>query len=63
LTGTYAVLVSNRVDWHAQRILTLYVQRWPIETFYQDGKDIWAWMSIACATLKPLKNINDPVKS
>ena len=31
LTGTYAVLVSNRVDWHAQRILTLYVQRWPIE--------------------------------
>src|SRR5215471_16074664 len=38
LTGTYAVLVSHRVDWHAQRILTLYVQRWPIETFYQDGK-------------------------
>jgi len=38
LTGTYAVLVSNRVDWHAQRILTLYVQRWPSETFYQDGK-------------------------
>ena len=37
LTGTYAVLVSNRVDWHAQRLLTLYVQRWPIETFYQDG--------------------------
>jgi hypothetical protein len=23
LTGTSAVLVSNRVDWHAQRILTL----------------------------------------
>ncbi len=38
LTGTYAVLVSNRVDWNAQRIITLYVQRWPIETFYQDGK-------------------------
>lgn len=38
LTGTYAVLVSNRVDWNAPRILTLYVQRWPIETFYQDGK-------------------------
>jgi len=38
LTGTYVVLVSNRVDWHAQRIITLYVQRWPIETFYQDGK-------------------------
>jgi hypothetical protein len=38
LTGTYAVLVSNRVDWSAQRILTLYLQRWPIETFYQDSK-------------------------
>jgi hypothetical protein len=38
LTGTYAVLVSNRVNWNAQRLLTLYLQRWPIETFYQDGK-------------------------
>ncbi len=38
LTGTYAVLVTNRVDWSAQRIIALYVQRWPIETFYQDGK-------------------------
>ena len=38
LTGTYVVLVSNRVDWNAQRIITLYLQRWPIETFYQDGK-------------------------
>jgi len=38
LTGTYAVLVSNRVDWTAQRILSTYLQRWPIETFYQDGK-------------------------
>ena len=38
LTGTYVVLVTNRVDWSAQRIIALYVQRWPIETFYQDGK-------------------------
>jgi hypothetical protein len=38
LTGTYAVLVSNRVDWNAQRIMALYLHRWPIETFYQDGK-------------------------
>ena len=37
LTGTSVVLVSNRVDWHAPRSITLYVQRWPIETFYQDG--------------------------
>jgi hypothetical protein len=39
LTGTYAVLVTNRVDWTAQRILSTYLQRWPIETFYQDGKE------------------------
>src|SRR4029450_7640943 len=38
LTGTYVVLVTNRVDWGAQQIITLYLQRWPIETFYQDGK-------------------------
>jgi len=39
LTGTYAVLVTNRVDWTAQRIIATYLQRWPIETFYQDGKE------------------------
>ena len=38
LTGTYAVLVSHRADWSAQGIMTLSLQRWPIETFYQDGK-------------------------
>ena len=38
LTGTYVVLVSNRVDWNAQRIIALYLQRWPMETFYQDSK-------------------------
>ena len=38
LTGTAAILVTNRVDWSAQRLIALYLQRWPIETFYQDGK-------------------------
>jgi SRSO17 transposase len=38
LTGTYAVLVSNRTDWVAKKILQTYLQRWPIETFYQDSK-------------------------
>jgi hypothetical protein len=33
LTGTSAVLVTHRVDWGAQRIIALYLQRWPIETF------------------------------
>jgi hypothetical protein len=39
LSGTYALLVTNRVDWTAQRIIATYLQRWPIETFYQDGKE------------------------
>lgn len=39
LTGTYAVLVTNRVDWTPYRIIATYLQRWPIETFYQDGKE------------------------
>jgi hypothetical protein len=39
LTGAYAILVSNRVDWTAFRIISTYLQRWPIETFYQDGKE------------------------
>jgi len=55
LTGTYAVLVSNRVDWHAQRILSLYVQRWPIETFYQDGKGHLGLDEYRMRNLKPLK--------
>jgi SRSO17 transposase len=38
LTGPYAVLVSNRTDWSAKKILETYLQRWPIETFYQDSK-------------------------
>jgi DDE superfamily endonuclease len=36
LTGTYAVLVTNRVDWSAQRIITLYLQRWPMEIYQSD---------------------------
>lgn len=39
LTGAYAILVSNRADWSAFRIISTYLQRWPIETFYQDGKE------------------------
>jgi hypothetical protein len=38
LTGTYVVLVSNRLDWSAQQIIATYLLRWPVETFYQDGK-------------------------
>ena len=38
LTGRYVVLVTNRVDWNAAKIVSLYLQRWPTETFYQDSK-------------------------
>jgi len=37
-TGTAAILVTNRRDWSAQKIIATYLQRWPTETFYQDGK-------------------------
>ncbi len=38
LSGAYAVLVTHRRAWSAQRIIATYLRRWPTETFYQDGK-------------------------
>jgi SRSO17 transposase len=38
LQGSYALLVSNRLDCTARQLITTYLQRWPIETFYQDSK-------------------------
>ena len=38
LTDTYVVLITNRCDWSAKRIIQTYLRRWPIETFYQDSK-------------------------
>ena len=38
LTGTYVVLVTNRLDWSTHTIIATYLLRWPVETFYQDGK-------------------------
>ena len=38
LTGWHVVLVTNRVDWNAAKIISLYSQRWPTETFDQDGQ-------------------------
>jgi hypothetical protein len=38
LEGTYAVLITNRTDWSLKKIIETYLQRWPIETFYQDSK-------------------------
>ena len=39
LSKTYVVLVTNALDWEAKRIIATYLLRWPIETFYQDGKE------------------------
>jgi hypothetical protein len=38
LTGRWVVLVTNRVDWTAAKIIGLYLNRWPTETFDQDSK-------------------------
>jgi SRSO17 transposase len=40
LQGNYVVLVTNRLDCNAKRILETYLRRWPIETFYQDSKQL-----------------------
>jgi SRSO17 transposase len=40
LTGTYAVLITNRTNWSAKQILDNYLHRWPIETFYRDSKQL-----------------------
>ncbi|NJK52446.1 MAG: transposase [Leptolyngbyaceae cyanobacterium SU_3_3] len=40
LSGTYAVLVTNRLDWTAKQVLAQYLQRWTIETFYRDSKQL-----------------------
>jgi len=38
VTGRAVVLVTNRVDWSAAKIIGLYLHRWPTETFAQDSQ-------------------------
>jgi SRSO17 transposase len=40
--GNYVVLVTNRTDYNAKQIISTYLLRWPVETFYQDGKQLLA---------------------
>lgn len=32
--------MTNRLDCNAKRILEMYLRRWPVETFYQDSKQL-----------------------
>lgn len=38
--GNYVVLVTNCLSWNAKKIIATYLLRWPIETFYQDCKQL-----------------------
>jgi len=38
LAQTPNFYTTNRKDWEPKRILTIYLDRWPIETFYEDAK-------------------------
>ncbi len=40
LDQNFVVLVSNRLDCTAKALLATYLLRWPIETFYQDSKQL-----------------------
>jgi hypothetical protein len=44
-TGTYVVLVTNRLDWSAQQIIAKYLLRWPIELDYRHLKTSLNWPS------------------
>ncbi|NET62625.1 MAG: transposase, partial [Symploca sp. SIO2E6] len=38
--GNPVVLVTNCLSWNAKKIIATYLCRWPIETFYQDSKQL-----------------------
>jgi len=56
LTGTYVVLVSNRLEWSAQKLIATYLLRWPVETFYQDGKSYLGLNEYRMRSAEAIKN-------
>jgi hypothetical protein len=40
LDKSFVILVSNRTDCSAKELISTYLLRWPIETFYQDSKQL-----------------------
>ena len=39
LTGRSLVLLTNRLDWSAAKIIGLCLHGWPTDTFYQDSNE------------------------
>jgi hypothetical protein len=56
LSGSYVVLVSNRLDWSAPKIIATYLLRWPVETFYQDGKSYLGLNEYRMRSAEAIKN-------
>jgi len=38
--GHFVVLVTDHLSWNAKKMIATYLLRWPIETFYQDCKQL-----------------------
>ncbi len=55
LVGNPFFLVTNRKEWTIGTILTNYVQRWPIETFYRDAKQNLGFESCELRMLRGIR--------
>ncbi|MBV7336293.1 hypothetical protein KFU94_50280 [Chloroflexi bacterium TSY] len=49
--------MTNRTDCNAKRILSIYLLRWPIETVYQDGKQLLGLDEYCMRTATPFKTL------
>ncbi|MBV7340284.1 hypothetical protein KFU94_71185 [Chloroflexi bacterium TSY] len=49
--------MTNRTDCNAKRILSIYLLRWPIETVYQDGKQLLGLDEYCMRTAHAFQNI------